>query len=432
MITKIDKSEIEAHYKVLNKIGNIGTKPQDGFTRTAWSDEETGAIKFFEKKSKEIGLITRYDEVGNLYARTNGNPKKFIQIGSHVDTVAKGGNYDGVAGIVAGFHAIKSILESKTKLKKGVELVIWRGEEAPPFDKPNKGCLAAFGILDKQILTRKYQDKTLKDWITSQGFNSSPIEKQKPTINKEEIAAHLELHIEQANSLEINKKQIGIVTSIRGITNLRVFIYGRFDHSGATNMGVKYRKDANLALANIIVELNKLIPKDKDLVQTIGIINSNKSVNEKYKDLFLNSINKVSGFGYFDINIRSNDNNFLKEYVELVKKSTVEISSKFSVKATIEELTTTDAIESMDNIIQSKGEDVCKKLGFSYQSIPSGASHDVSVLSNQTYKNGKAIPTGLIFIPCKDGISHNEKEFTSSENIKNGALVLANLVLELQ
>ena len=159
MNLNIPVKSIINHYKVLEKIGNIGSKPEDGFLRASWSDEESNAMEYFKKEAEKIGMKTRYDKVGNLFITTDDNNTEIVQVGSHLDTVPGGGNYDGSAGIVTGFEAIKAIVKSKIGLNKKLELVIWRGEESGTFGVVYKGSKAAFGKADSKILERKFKDK---------------------------------------------------------------------------------------------------------------------------------------------------------------------------------------------------------------------------------------------------------------------------------
>lgn len=435
----IDKSSISNHIEALKKIGNLGDKLEDGFFRAPWSDEESKAFKYFVDEGNKSYFSSNYDEVGNLFLRIDGNSSETIQIGSHLDTVPKGGLFDGGAGIVAGFEAIKSVKEYYGELNKNLELVIWRGEEAATFGSVYMGSSSAFGIADPNILNLSYQGKTLSDAISSQGFSTESIKHSRKIISQEKIdsiIAHFELHIEQGTVLEENNKDIGIVTSIRSSRRFKVIIRGQSAHSGATPMGTKYRKDAVLTFAYIQTRLNEAIIKANDegadLVQTIGIVNNYKTTNNELPEIFDASITKVSELCYFYLDIRSNKKNTLDNYQKIALSIIKDTVSEFNTSVEISQLSFGDPIESLNEELQEALESSCDKLNYPHIKLPSGGGHDAGIVSKQIKSNGKNIPAAMIFIPCRKGISHNPLEFTSIEAIKKGAEVLAETLIKLQ
>ena len=414
---KVDGALIQKHMEALSKIGNLGPHLSDGFTRNAWSKEETAAFKYIEQEGIKIGLEPHYDEVGNLFLRTKNKAKKMVQTGSHLDTVPVGGNFDGAAGVVAGLEAIHSIIKKGLPKDTDLELVAWRGEESTSYGTANKGSKLAFG-------ENIHADKKLEAAIKQQGFklpyaNSTP---PKPL-------AYFELHIEQGNKLESDKKEIGIVTSIRGADRYKIEVFGKFDHSGATPMGTKYRQDANLAMAYMQVGLDSSIKtytdKGYDLVQTVGIINADKEINNSNKQVYENAMTKVSGFGYFVLDIRSNSKKQRQEYVKNVMKLLASTSKQFNTKIKISHISESDPAESLDTRLEKDIEASAKLLGYSYEYLPSGAGHDAAIVAKHN------IPAAMIFIPCKDGISHSKEEFSKISDIKKGAEVLANAMLSI-
>ena len=411
---KISDSSIEKHIAALSKIGNLGSRPDQGFNRKAWSNEETKAFEYIEKEGIKSGLKPRHDAVGNLFLDTDPAAKEIIQIGSHLDTVPSGGNFDGAAGIIAGLEAIKSLIKNGFPKDKGLELVVWRGEEATSFGVANKGSKLAFG----EKIPANMEMETA---ITGQGFSLSSVK-----VDTKKIAAHFELHIEQGIKLQSDGKNIGIVTSIRGSDRYMIKVSGRFDHSGATPMGTKYRKDVNLAIAYTQVELDKLIQsyldKGYDLVQTVGIVNSDKEINEKNHIVYNNAMTKVSGFGYFILDIRSNSKQQKQQYVKRALETIKAITSKYSTRAEIIHISESPATESLDLGLEHKIEDAAKLLGYKYEFLGSGAGHDAAIVA----KHG--VRAAMIFVPCKDGISHSKEEFARTSDIRKGAEVLANAI----
>jgi hydantoinase/carbamoylase family amidase len=414
---KIDNASIQKHIEALSKIGNLGAHVKDGFTRNAWSIEETAAFKYIEQEGINIGLEPHYDEVGNLFLRTKNKANKVIQTGSHLDTVPSGGNFDGAAGVIAGLEAIHSIIKKGVPKETDLELVVWRGEESTSYGTANKGSKLAFG-------ENIHADKKLKEAIEQQGFKISSA-KHTPT----QPSAYFELHIEQGNKLELDKKEIGIVTSIRGADRYRIEVSGKFDHSGATPMGTKYRSDANLTIAYMQVELDKLIKnyleRGYDLVQTVGVVNSDKEINNSNKSIYDNAMTKVSGFGYFVLDLRSNNKKQRQQYVERALATLKQTSLSFNTRLKITHISDSDPAESLDPKLEKSIEAATKLLGYSYTFLPSGAGHDAAIVA----KHG--IPSAMIFIPCKDGTSHSKEEFAKTNDIKKGAEVLASTMLSI-
>ena len=301
-----------------------------------------------------------------------------------------------------------------------------------------KGSKAAFGILPASSLESKFSDLTLREAIKSQGFDPSPIEKSERTIPQEKldrVIAHFELHIEQATKLEIDGDDIGVVTSIRGPNNYRIAVRGEASHAGATPMGVEYRKDANLAMAYMHVELDKMskeaISKGADLVQTVGVINSDKTYNQSHLDVYNTGLTTICAYSYFYFNVRSNNKKILSEYSERALNLVKSIASDFKVELEIEKISSSDPLKEMDPYLQDITENAAKDLGYKVQRLPSGAGHDVQIVAQQKKTDGTTIPALLVFIPCRDGLSHNPKEFSTDEAIAKGANVLAKAILNL-
>jgi N-carbamoyl-L-amino-acid hydrolase len=435
-IIRIDDSRISRHVEAISKIGNLGPRLEDGYTRAAWSGEESKAMEYIRQEGLKMGLYAGYDAVGNLFLRTKNGGREVIQVGSHLDTVPNGGTFDGAVGIITGLESIRSVIEAGLPRDKDLELVVWRGEESGTYNFAYKGSKAAFGDkMPADILNRTYAGIKLEDAIKKQGFDPSYIRLGKPTISQAEIdktAAHFELHIEQANKLEQDGDEIGIVTSIRGGNRLRVEVSGSFDHSGATPMGTKYRHDANLAIGYMQVELDKLLKvyQDRgfDLVQTAGVINSDKEYNTKNPVVYENTLTKVSGFGYFFLDIRSNNKKQRDDYTKEARETIMSLANRFGTTVKIVDMGSSDPAEALDADLQKKIEKSSAALGYKYQYMPSGAGHDSAIVAKQKKSDGRTVPVAMIFIPCKNGISHAKEEFAKISDIRKGAEVLANTI----
>jgi hydantoinase/carbamoylase family amidase len=424
---------------MLSQIGNLGSNREDGFLRAGWSNEESEAFAYIKKCAEEKGFCAEEDAVGNLYLRVAASgTDQVVQVGSHLDTVPAGGLFDGGAGIVAGLEAISAVLESKKELAVGMELVVWRSEESATWKSVCIGSRAALGINPPEILNNIFGGKMLEEAIKAQGYDPSPIQEQRPALSKDrqkQIRAHLELHIEQSVKLEVTGTDIGVVSSIRGTRRKRIIVRGEAAHSGGTPMGKKYRSDANLAIAYMQTRLDascqEEIGKGNDLVQTVGVLNSDQNYNQTHQEIYSNAITKVSPIGYFSLDFRSNNVDFLNSYERQAKQIIEETAKEFGVEVQIEALTQMDPLESLDSKIHKMAIEVSQKYGYSAISLPSGALHDAAILGSHIREDGTVIPIGMLFIPCRKGISHNPLEYASSLAIKKGSEVLAGILEEV-
>ncbi len=426
---------IREHYQILDKLGNLGETQDKGFLRAGYSPEEQAAINYFADKCRALGLTCRYDEIGNFSAETKSESGKYIEFGSHVDTVPFGGNYDGLAGVVAGFEAIKAHVSSSSRLLHGLRLRIWRLEESSTYNLSCFGSKAAFGQMNASSLDNIFSGTPLKNAISNSGYDPEVIVQKRRTISQGEldsILAHFELHIEQANVLELNHNEIGIVTSIRGPKNIRFEIEGDFGHSGGTPLGRPYRRDANLAMAYMHVRLDELIKsyikRGHDIIHTVGIINSQKSENEKDFRIYNSSPAKICGFSYFVLNVRAADEALRESYLEDVQTLLLKTAEEFGVTINSRVTNESAGVKQIAEANQQALETACRNTGVKYQFLASGAMHDCAVLGQQKNSKGENIPVGMIFIPCKAGISHSPAEFAEYSDIAKGANVLAEVV----
>lgn len=435
---RVTSEAIASTYAKLERIGALGDGPEHGYLRPAWHDEEDEAIRLIISEAERIGFKPRFDAIGNVALERPGKSGRFVEAGSHLDTVVAGGNFDGAAGVVAGLHAFGAIVASGTPLFHGLRLRIWRGEESATNNTACKGSRAAFGLLPRATLDTSFRGTKLRDAIRRSGFDPLPIETERPTITKDEldrIIAHVELHIEQANSLERKGLDIGVVTAIRGPRRWKVELVGSFDHSGGTPMGPAFRRDTNLALGYIMVELDRLaddaIAKGNDLVQTIGVINSDQSINDSDPRVYQNATAKVSGYCYFMFEVRSTDGAFLKDYNERAFELIRTVADRFGVQVSASLVSESKPLEQLDRVIEDTLARSADVLGLKGIRMPSGALHDCLYLGQQVRSDDTNVPIGMVFIPCRDGKSHTPEEHCTFEQIANGASVLATAFLAL-
>jgi len=419
------------------KLATIGVQPDGSISRIAWTEPESAAVAYVRSEGEAFGLIGRYDTIGNLILSTPDEHPRRMLMGSHIDSVPHGGNYDGSAGILAGLEALRDLRREGVELATGIDLVIWRGEEYT-YNAVYKGSATAFGMSESHILHNAYDGVTLRNAIQNQGFDPTAIDEGQPSFGREYIDAivgYLELHIEQGVRLDRDRKDVAIVTSIAGDRRFLIVLEGRFDHSGATPMGVKFRSDVNLAMAYIQVELDKLAKKRRkeghDFVQTVGIVNADPEIDRKYFDVHSNSVTKVSGLGYFTIDLMSPDDEFMDAYSAEMHRLIWQTAKNFGVKAVIEQTDSARGLAALDPTLKGHLESAIQGLGHSYLQMASGAGHDAAIVAEARRSDGSRIPVGMLFIPCRDGISHSGAESVEAEEIAKGAEVLRETLREL-
>lgn len=412
------------------KLATLGVQPDGSISRIAYSDAESSAIGYIRAEGEAFGLEGRYDAVGNLVLSLPGNQPRRLLVGSHLDSVPRGGNYDGSAGIVAGLEALRDLSQEAEELEVGIDLVVWRGEEYT-FDAVYKGSAAAFGLAETHILFNTYEQQTLRDAIWSQGFTPDPIDVAQPTFSLEEIdsiVGYYELHIEQGVRLEREQKDLGIVTSIAGDRRFLIVLHGRFDHSGATPMGRAFRSDVNLTMAHIQTRADQLAKErrgqGREFVQTVGVVNADPDVDRKHPAVHANSVTKVSGLGYFTLDIMGPDDDFLDAYSGEVHRLIWQTAKEYGVTANIEQTDRAGGVNALDPGLRKHLHRAIESLGHSYLEMPSGAGHDAALVAQVRRSDGSPIPVSMLFVPCRDGISHSKEEYVTPGQMVKGTQAL--------
>lgn len=400
--------------KDFESLSELSKDPEGGITRLAYTQTETKAHQYVASEAEKLGLRAGTDAVGNSYIRMGNETEPAIRMGSHLDSVNNGGNYDGAVGVLTSLEALRCLAQAKAELRYPVELVVFRAEESARF---NRGCLGS------EIVTGKLKEKdakklkdadgiTLHDAMQSCGFNGI----NKAIWNKSEAKLFLEPHIEQGRVLETKRIPIGIVTGIAAATRHIVTVEGRTDHSGATPMNM--RLDAVAAAAEMTLAAEKVGKKafgqGKATVITVGNLIAHQG-----------SINKVPGKATLYLDIRDIN---LKDRNDAEKKVIAEfkeIARKRGVKVKFEETQRANPAD-MDKFASDLLAKACGKLNVKWTPIASGASQDSQHLANY------GIPTGMIFVPSKNGISHSREEYTDIKHIALAAKILVTALTEAQ
>jgi len=402
---------IERYQVLFNKINqyNSGEK---GITRIAYTNEEQTCTHAFMRMCKAEGLEISMDQCGNVIARREGKNKHLppVLMGSHLDTVYQGGKYDGVVGVTAALEVVKRLNEKGIETAHPIEIVSFACEESARFGVSTVGSKAMSGLFDKEKF-RYLKDRdgiTMEEALSLCALDIDSVE-EASRVN-EEIKAFFELHVEQGPVLINNNKNIGIVTGIAAPIRLVIKIKGTASHSGTTPMHM--RKDALLGASEIALELGKIAIDEQHYgtVATVGVM-----------DVHAGAMNVVPGEVDIKVDIRSTSVESRQRVVDHLYKTIQELETNRKLEIVSNEIISEEPVL-LSKDINDVTESICESLNLSYQRMASGAGHDAM---NMT----KLCPTGLIFVPSVDGLSHHPDEYTELEDIMTGIDVLEELIL---
>lgn len=398
--------------RLLDILGEKAADPSGGITRLLYTPEWVNSQQELKKIMEEAGLVTYFDEIGNLFGRLEAAelPEETILTGSHVDTVKNGGKLDGMFGIVAGIVALNYLKKNYGAPKRNIEVVSFVEEEGSRFPFVFWGSKSFLGLAKQEDVAHlKDNDGILfSDAIREAGF---AFKKDENSKIRQDVKNFIEIHIEQGSVLEREGREIGVVNSIVGQRRFRVKIGGTANHAGTTPMS--YRRDALYAAGKMIsAVIDNAKAYSDPLVTTAGFI-----------DVRPNIPNVVPGEAEFSLDMRHTDKDFLKKFTDesiaLMRQIAAECDVDIAVNMWMDEL----PVPMSDEIVECL-ENVCKKKNINYKVMHSGAGHDSQLIA-------KYVPTAMLFIPSKDGISHNPAEHTDLAYLEKGVLTLIDALREL-
>lgn len=398
----------------LETLATFTTTPGAGCTRLSYTPEYRSACDYVAQSARRLGMTVHYDAVGNLRARLPGTEPDApcIMVGSHLDTVISGGNFDGILGVVSGLEVIQSLVESGRQLKRPIELVIFAEEEGTRFRCPLAGSKALTGQFSVEDL-KTTQDEQGNSWYdTLREFGLKPEQLAQDQLRPGEVAAMLELHIEQGAVLESEGLPVGVVEHIAGSENHRVRVYGRANHAGTTPMHL--RKDALAGAADMIsaIETFALAGEHPHTVATVGRIHCRP-----------NAVNVIPAQVEFSIDVREIDDGRLSGAALALRELIASIAERRGVEWDME-LTGRSQPRPMAPRIVDQLASLAIEAGIPHRRMISGALHDAAMMTLAT-------DVGMIFVPSLAGRSHTPKEWTELDDIEKGAKLLLAAVLAL-
>jgi len=402
---KVDQDRLE---KRIFDLAEFGIQPNGETERVAFSDADIEARNWVIKTLEDFGMVVKVDATGNIIGTRKGSEASFkpIAFGSHIDRVPNGGNYDGCVGSMAALEVIETLNEHNISTKHPLEVIIFPNEEGGVM-----GSRAMAGNLGKSALgVVNSTGYSMGEGIMRIGGDTTKLMEAKRV--KGSLAAFLELHIEQGGKLEKENLDIGVVEGIVGLNWWDVVFTGFANHAGTTPMNA--RQDALLAAAKYIIAVNEITNSFEGAqVGTVGRIEAEPGAP-----------NVIPGKVTASLEIRDLSLEVIQKVYQAIKKKTEEIAEASNVTVEFLLLDTTAEPALTDTAIQNEIESSAKALGLSYKYMPSGAGHDAQDIS-------RFAPVGMIFVPSKGGISHSPKEFTSAEDMANGANVLLQTIMAL-
>ena len=387
----------------------------EGVTRDAFGPRETQAAITVEAFAKREGLETSYDHGGNLHIMPpgQGSAPPEIMIGSHLDSVPIGGNYDGLAGVIAGLAVLSALTREGADKKRNLRVIGFRGEESPWFSQAYLGSrllLGEFTHEDLVALRRFDTGKTLAEHIAGLGIKL-PNGKLVPTVPLNRMKAYFELHIEQAPLLENLARPLGIATAIRG--NIRypfARCLGHYAHSGA--MPRQFRQDALIATAKLIAFIDErwqqlINAGNDDLVFTCGIFQTDSAEH---------AMTKVPGQVTFTLNIGGTKNEVMEDLHNSIAARAGEIASEHGVRFEFGKRVGTPAVD-LDKSLRAAVEKAGAEVGIVPHAMPT-VGHDAAMFQR------RGIPASVLLVRNANG-SHNPKEHMEMTDFQAGTKVLA-------
>ena len=380
-------------------LASVGADPEGGVTRLAYSAAEDEMFAQVASFAARLGFAAAEDCVGNMYISSRGKEDTPCHtIGSHLDSVPRGGMYDGVAGVLAGLLVMEKV--RRLNLSLPVKCVVFRCEESSLYGLATAGSGAVTGSFDVPHLKRvkSLSGESLYEAMTKKGYSPG-------TCGLRPMLDFTELHIEQGRVLWESGEKIGVVTAIAAPTRLKATFHGRQDHSGATPMDL--RKDALCAAAEVILAVEKAGRDEKELatVATTGVVH-----------VVPGALNVIPGAVELRIDIRGIDKESISRAARAVREAIKAAEGARGIPCDVETISASDPVTLDKGIIKSLAE-AAGRGGIPHRLMASGAGHDAMKVASQ-------VPAGMVFVPCREGISHNPAEEASLEDIALGAEVI--------
>ena len=401
------KISSERLYQSLMDLAKIGATEKGGNCRLALTALDGQGRDLVTGWMREAGMQVSVDQVGNVFARRPGrnNARPPVMTGSHIDTQPTGGRFDGCFGVLAGLEVVRALNDAQVQTEAPIEVVIWTNEEGTRFTPVMMGSGAFVGKFSlASILDAQDKDgKRVGDELEAIGYAG------KEPLGEHPVGAYFEAHIEQGPILENEEKTIGVVTGSLGLRWYDVTVTGMEMHAGPTPMNV--RQDALYASTFIM----------QDVVQSAIDLAPHGRGTVGSASLYPSSRNVIPGRVTFTVDLRHPESSGLQTMHDRFQKTCQQIGETHNVKIEVQEVSHFPPTPFDSGMVDSVRE-AARQGNYSHMDIVTGAGHDAVYVAS-------VAPTAMIFIPCKDGISHNEIEDAKPEDLAAGAQVLCDAML---
>ena len=387
------------------ELARIGATPKGGVRRLTLTELDRQARDLFTRWAREAGMAVEFDAIGNLFARRPGaEPARApVVMGSHLDSQPSGGKFDGAYGVMAGLEVVRTLNDAGVRTRAPLEVVSWTNEEGSRFVPTLMGSGVFAGVypLAEVLEQRDAEGASVREALAAIGYagNAAP----------HPVGAYFEAHIEQGPVLEGTRTTIGVVLGALGQRWFDVVVTGMDAHAGPTPM--EARHDALLAASRMVLEVNRVATSHPDYARgTVGSIQVKP-----------NSRNVVPGEVRFTIDLRSARDATLSAMVAELERRARAIEADCRVAIAMKEVVYFPPSEFAPELVGSVRA-AARELGLTHRDIVSGAAHDAVYLA-------RVAPTAMVFVPCAGGISHNETESATPEDLAAGCDVLLKAVL---
>jgi allantoate deiminase len=389
---------MSAARKIMQRIralAKISEEP-DKLTRTFGSPAMRRANELVGKWMREAGMKIRVDEIGNLTGNYSGEKSgaKILLLGSHLDTVRNAGKFDGPLGVILAIACVEYLRRKKIRLPFAIEAVGFADEEGVRYQTAYLGSKVLAGCFDLKDLRRKdAAGISMADAIKISGGNPQKLKSAR--LNPKNLLGYLEAHIEQGPVLENQNLAVGIVSAIAGQTRSKIIFTGRAGHAGTTPMNL--RRDALCAAAEFILAAENLAQKTIGLVATVGEISAKPGAD-----------NVISGEAHLSLDVRHAKDSVRKSARQKSMQIAFQIAARRKLKLDFEIVHESAAVLCSKKISELLGKSILRRQKKLIQ-LPSGAGHDAAVMA-------KICPAAMLFIRCKNGVSHHPDESVKTED----------------
>jgi N-carbamoyl-L-amino-acid hydrolase len=396
----------------LGKLASFSETPAPAVTRVVFGDMDLRARDYLKTLFADASLVVHEDPVGNTFARWLGRGKSLppIATGSHCDAIPNAGRFDGTVGVIGGLEAIRALQRSGFEPKRSIDLVLFTSEEPTRFGIGCLGSRLLSGALDASAGDMLTSDgRTLNELRLAAGFSGRLSDVQ---LSPGAYDAFVELHIEQGPILDRERFDIGIVTAIAAPASLRIIVDGEGGHAGAVLM--PDRRDAFLAAAEIALAIEEAARASGSphTVATTGVC-----------EVFPGAINSIPSRARLDVDVRDVDLRRRDAVLAAIASACDDVEARRGVTVRLEPINADPPAHCAPPIVDAITA-ACETRGLRHRPMISRAYHDSLFMS-------RIAPTGMIFIPCRDGVSHRPDEYASPEAIGRGTEVLADTLASL-